>query len=153
MDCRQYAAPSVAFLTLGILALACLGCGEGATRDTAHWAGKVTLDGEPVPATAQGAITFQPAAGNKGKAVTVAIVNGAYDSRITPRGQVTATVSLSMPTGKTYKSERTGQDVAELSPVTLSPEQSQGIALTVDGDEANHDFALISATSSFKTGG
>jgi hypothetical protein len=147
MDRRKYAAPSVAFLALGILAFACQGCGEGATSDTAHLTGKVTLDGEPVPASAQGAITFQPAASNKGKAITVAIVNGAYDSKITPRGDVTAIVSLNMPTGKTYKSERTGQDVAELSPVTLSPEQSQGIALAVDGDEANHDFSLTSANN------
>lgn len=149
MDRRKYAAPSIAFLALGVLfsgvlAFACLGCGNGATSDTVHLAGKVTLDGKPVPATAQGAITFQPAAGNKGKAVTVAIVDGAYNSKITPRGDVIAIVSLNMPTGKTYKSERTGQDVAELSPVTLTPEQAQGIALTVDGNEANHDFSLTS---------
>jgi hypothetical protein len=132
---------------LGVLACACLGCGKSATGDTAHWAGKVTLDGKPVPASAQGAITFQPAAGSKGKAIAVPIVNGAYSSPITPRGEVTAIVSLNMPTGKTYKSERTGQDVAELSPVTLTPEQSQGIALTVEGDEANHDFSLSSANN------
>jgi hypothetical protein len=145
MDCRKYAAPSVGLMVLGVLALACLGCGKNATSDTAHWAGKVTLDGEPIPASAQGAITFQPAAGSKSKAVTVAIVNGVYDSRITPLGQVTAIVSLNLPNGKTYKSERTGQDIPELSPVTLTPEQSQGIALSVDGDEANHDFSLTSA--------
>jgi hypothetical protein len=147
MDRRKDAASWFKFLALGMLACACLGCGGSATSDTAHWTGKVTLDGQPVPATAQGAITFQPAADNKGKAITVAIVNGAYHSRITPLGQVTAIVSLNMPTGKTYKSERTGQDVAELSPVTLTPEQSQGIALTVDGDEANHDFSLTSANN------
>jgi hypothetical protein len=147
MDRRKDATPWFEFLALGLLACACLGCGGSATNETAHWAGKVTLDGEPVPASAQGAITFQPAADNKGKAIAVSIVNGAYNSPITPRGQVTAIVSLNLPNGKTFKSERTGQDVAELSPVTLTPEQSEGIALTVDGDEANHDFSLTSANN------
>jgi hypothetical protein len=147
MDRPKLAASWFEFLALGVLACAFLGCGKNAASDTAHLAGKVTLDGKPIPASAHGAITFQPAAGNKAKAITVAIVNGAYDSRITPRGEVTAIVSLNIPTGKTYKSERTGQDVAELSPVTLTPEQSHGIALTVDGDEANHDFSLTSANN------
>jgi hypothetical protein len=147
MDRRKCAASWFKILALGLLVCACLGCGGSATSDTAHWAGKVTLDGEPIPAGAQAAITFQPAAGNKSKAITVPIVNGAYDSPMTPRGQVTAIVSLNLPTGKTYKSERTGQDVAELLPVTLTEEQSQGIALTVDGDEANHDFSLTSANN------
>jgi hypothetical protein len=147
MDRPKLAASWFEFLALGLLVCACLSCGKNAASDTAHWAGKVTLDGEPFPASAQGAITFQPAAGNKGKAIAVPIVNGAYNSPITPRGQVTAIVSLNLPNGKTFKSERTGQEVPELSPVTLTPEQSQGIALTVDGDETNHDFSLTSANN------
>jgi hypothetical protein len=146
MDRRTFAASWFEYLALGVLACACLGCGKSAS-DTAHWAGKVTLDGQPVPASAQGSITFQPAAGSKGKAITVAIVDGTYDSPATPRGEVLAMMSLSIPTGKTYKSERTGLEVPEMNHVTLTPEQSQGIPLTVEGDQANHDFSLTSANN------
>jgi hypothetical protein len=146
MDRRTFAASRFEYLALGVLACGCLGCGKSAS-DTAHWAGMVTLDGKPIPANAKAAITFQPAGGSKGKAITVPIVNGAYNSPNTPLGHVTAIVSLNLPSGKTYKSERTGQEVAELSPVTLTPEQTQGIALTVDGDNANHDFSLTSANN------
>jgi hypothetical protein len=110
-----------------------------------HLKGKVTLDGAPVPANAQASVTFQPTAGNKGKAVTAAIANGEYDSPNTPRGPVLAIMSLSIPTGKMIMSERMGTEVPEIKTVTLSQEQMGGITLDVTGDETAHDFDLKSA--------
>jgi hypothetical protein len=127
-----------------LLAVGLAGCGGG-SADTVHLKGKVTLDGEPVPTDAQASVTFQPTAGNKGKAVTAAIVNGAYDSPNTPRGPVLAIMSLSIPTGKMVMSERVGAEVPEINTVTLSQAQIGGIAIDVTGDETTHDFALTSA--------
>jgi hypothetical protein len=82
-----------------LLLVACVvGC-SGGSSDTVQLKGKVTLDGEPVPANAQASVTFQPTAGNKGKAVTAAITNSTYDSPNTPRGSVLAIMSISIPTG------------------------------------------------------
>jgi hypothetical protein len=149
MDCRGDAIRWVGALgctvAMAAFAITCMGCGADAESGTAHLAGKVTLDGESVPANAQAAITFQPSAGNKGKAVSVPIVNGAYDSPSTPRGPVLAIMSLSIPTGKTMKSERTGREVSEMTTIALSPEQLGGIALDITGDDDNHDFPLTSA--------
>jgi hypothetical protein len=121
-----------------------LGCGGG-SADTVHLKGKVSLNGVPVPANAQASVTFQPTAGNKGKAVTAAIVNGEYDSPNTPRGPVLAIMSLSIPTGKMIMSERMGTEVPEIKTVTLSQDQMGGITLDITGDETTHDFDLKSA--------
>lgn len=149
MDCLRDSVPWVSVIgrivAMGSLVVTCLGCGAGATSNTAHLAGKVTLDGEPVPANALAAITFQPATGNQGKAITVAIVDGAYDSPHTPRGEVLAILSLSTPSGKVVKSERTGREFSEMTAIELSPEQMGGIALNINDDEDNHDFSLTSA--------
>jgi hypothetical protein len=126
------------------MVLVIAGCGAGKPADTAHLAGKVTLDGEPIPADAQASITFQPTAGNKGKAITVPIVNSAYDSPHTPRGSVLAIMSLTIPTGKMVMSERVGREVPEMKTVTLSQEQMGGITLDVAGDEPNRNFELMS---------
>ena len=127
-----------------LLAASVVGCGGGSSENV-HLKGKVTLDGSPVPANAQASVTFQPTAGNKGKAVTAAITNGEYDSPNTPRGPVLAIMSISIPTGKMIKSERMGTDVPEIKTVTLSQGQMGGIAMEVTGDEATHDFELTSA--------
>lgn len=127
-----------------MLVVCVVGCG-GSNSDTVHLKGKVTLDGVPVPVNAQASVTFQPAAGNKGKAVTAAITNGEYDSPQTPRGPVLAIMSLSIPTGKMVRSERMGTDVPEIKSVALVQEQMGGIAIDVTGDETTHDFMLESA--------
>jgi hypothetical protein len=134
----------VAFACVLLIVAGIVGCG-GSAIDTVHLKGKVTLDGDPVPPNAQASVTFQPAAGNKGKAVTVPIVNGAYDSPNTPRGSVLAIMSLSIPTGKMVMSERMGTEVPEIKTVMLSQEQAGGIALDVTDDETTHDFSLESA--------
>lgn len=118
-----------------------LGC-AGEVGNTARLAGKVTLDGKPIPADAQAAITFQPELGSTAKPVTVPIKNSTYDSPNTPRGFVTAIFNLNIPTGKMVMSERIGKEVAELETVTLHADQVGGISLEVESNETIHDFEL-----------
>ncbi|WP_428308106.1 hypothetical protein [Lacipirellula sp.] len=118
----------------------CTGCGGGSsTGNTAHLQGQVTIGGQPLPAGADGAITFRTSAG----AVTVPIADGKYDSPATPRGAVKAYFSINKPTGKTYKSARTGTDVAET--VSIVPASvSKGIDVEVSSDRADQNFDLAS---------
>jgi hypothetical protein len=119
----------------------CTGCGGGSsTGNTAHLQGQVTIGGQPLPAGADGAITFRASAGG---AVTVPIAEGKYDSPATPRGAVKAYFSINKPTGKTYKSARTGTDVAET--ISIVPASvSKGIDVEVSGDKADQNFDLAS---------
>ncbi|BBO31187.1 hypothetical protein [Lacipirellula parvula] len=117
----------------------CTGCGgRSSTGNTAHLQGQVTIGGQPLPAGADGAITFRTTAGG---AVTVPIAEGKYDSPATPRGAVKAYFSINKPTGKTYKSARTGTDVAET--VSIVPASvSNGVEVEVSGDKADQNFDL-----------
>jgi hypothetical protein len=125
------------FLLLGVL-LAIgpmwLGCG-GSTGNVAHWQGEVTIDGNPLPAGTQGAITFRPE--EKGaKPITVQLNEGKFDSPQVPLGKVKAYFSLNKPTGKRLHSDRTGTDYDEL--VDIVPRDAQaGIDLEVAGDDSD----------------
>src|SRR5688500_15158163 len=109
----------VAIRTVSLLALTitlgwCVGCGGGSSSgNTAHLEGTVTLDGQPLPAGSEGAITFRPTQSGQGRPVTVTIADGKYDSPATPKGAVKAFVTISKPTGRMLKSERTGGEYPE----------------------------------------
>lgn len=131
----------MALRVVGLIALAvCLGCGGGSSAgDTAHLQGTVTIGGQPLPADAEGAITFRNAAG---KAATAPIVQGRYDSPETPKGAVKAYFTISKPTGKTFKSERTGTEVAET--ISIVPANVVGgidVDATTDNSSQNFDLA------------
>ena len=116
------------------------GCGRGAssTGNTAHLQGEVTLGGQPLPAEAQGAITFRNATG---RATTVPIAAGRYDSPATPAGSVKAYFSISKPTGKSYRSQRTGADVAETASI-VPAKYGNGLDLEVAEDKSDQNFDL-----------
>jgi hypothetical protein len=112
-------------------------------KDTAHLQGAITLNGGALPVDAEGAITFKPASGGQGRTVTVPIVAGQYDSPDTPKGAVKAYLVISKPTGRTYKSERTGAQVAEVASI-VPPKYGAGVDLEVTGDATDQNFELAS---------
>ena len=114
------------------------GCGEGSSS-TAHLAGAVTIDGKPVPADAQAALSFQPRGG--GEVVSVPITNGRYDSPRTPQGPVSVNFYISRPVGPVKKSERTGEDYRDTANL-VPAEHAAGMLLEVSGDNLNQDFKL-----------
>ena len=116
------------------------GCDTG-SGTTANWSGQVTVGGQPLPADAEGSISFQPTSADSGRGVTVPVENGRYVSPETPKGKVRVMFDLKRPTGRTYHSERTGTDV----PVTESmvpPAKAAGIEIQVDGNRSDADFDL-----------
>ena len=121
------------------LVMECCGCGQGG-GDTVHLAGKVTLDGKPLPAGARASITFRPN-DPKVKAVTMPIVDGKYDSPQTPKGAFKASFEINVPTGKKLMSDRTGEQYDETQNV-VPPKYQQGIELNVTDDNLAHDFNL-----------
>ena len=136
----QVALRTVSLLALSLALGASLGCGGGTSSDdTAHLQGVVTIDGQPLPAEAQGSITFR---NDAGRAITAPIVEGRYDSPQTPRGAVKAYFTISKPTGKTYKSGRTGADVPET--VSIVPASASGgldVEVSADNSDQNFDLA------------
>jgi hypothetical protein len=115
------------------------GCGTtngGATR----LQGQVTLNGKPLPADAKAFVTFVPE-GNPGKAVSVPVTNGNYDSPDTPVGKVNVQFEISREVGPTKTSERTGQSYREME--NLVPgKYSTGLPLEVTGDNSTQNFDL-----------
>lgn len=114
------------------------GCGK-ASAPAIHLAGTVTIDGKPIPADAQAALSFAPS--NGGESVSVPIVGGRYDSPKTPEAKVTVKFYISQPVGPEKISERTGekyQDIANLVP----PEHEGGMVIEVQGDNTSQNFDL-----------
>jgi hypothetical protein len=102
-------------------------------------AGTVTIHGEPVPADANAALSFQSLGGDE--SVSVPITDSRYDSPATPIGSVAVRFYISRPVGPAKISERTGQpyqDIANLVP----PEHAAGITIKVSGDNLKQDFKL-----------
>ena len=119
----------------------CAGCGGSSSAgNTAHLQGQVTIGGQPLPAGSDGAITFRTSAGG---AVTVPIAEGKYDSPATPKGAVKAYFSINKPTGKTYKSERTGTEVVEKASI-VPASVGNGVEVEVSGDKSDQNFDLAS---------
>lgn len=129
----------VSLLALMATLSCCTGCGGGSsTGNTAHLQGEVTIGGQPLPAGADGAITFRT---DSGGAVTVPIAEGKYDSPATPKGAVKAYFSINKPTGKTYKSERTGTEVVEKASI-VPASVGNGVNVEVSGDKSDQNFDL-----------
>jgi hypothetical protein len=121
------------FVAIVFATTLCVGC-DSSSGDVSRLSGQVTLDGQPLPQGTLGSVMFQPAAGSGAKPASAEILNSRYDCPTAPNGKVTAQVSLSVPTGKTYTSDRTGQQVTETKLVELVPEQARGIEINVAGD-------------------
>src|SRR5437868_4403812 len=87
------------------------GCGKSAAP-TAHLAGAVTIGGAPIPSDADAALAFKPP--GSGKAASVPITSGHYDSPNTPIGSVSVQFYISRHVGPVKKNERGGPDYQEI---------------------------------------
>jgi hypothetical protein len=120
------------------------GCG-GSSDALARLTGAVTLDGQPLPANSHASVSFHPVNTGAARPTSAQIVSSRYDCPKVPKGQVLAYVHMSIPTGRTYRSDRTGKQEDELENVVLAPEEDDGIELNVTGDETVN-FDLHRAT-------
>jgi hypothetical protein len=120
-----------------VLAIAS-GCSKGGPA-AVHLAGAVTIKGEPIPADAQAALSFEPLSG--GKSVSAKIVDGKYDSPDAPQGAVLVKFYISRPVGPKKMSQRTGQEYQDIANV-VPPEHAAGIQIEVSGDNTSQDFNL-----------
>jgi hypothetical protein len=126
-------------LVLPVCALLSTGCGQGSS-DTVHLAGTVTLGGKPLPSNAQGTIVFKPASADSASA-SAPIVDGQYNSPLTPTGAVKVFFNITKPSGRTFKSSRTGETVNEVQSL-VPASQAAGLDLKVETDNSSQNFDL-----------
>ncbi|MAT69834.1 MAG: hypothetical protein CMJ58_09950 [Planctomycetaceae bacterium] len=120
---------------------ATVGCSGGGNENVAHWSGAVTIGGQPLPAGAEGSITFRPTGNGDAKAVSVTINDGKYDSPNTPKGSVIAYFDINVPAGPPVYSERVGREIQEMKSI-VPPSQSQGMPLTINEDNSDANLDL-----------
>lgn len=132
---RTYAARGVV-VACSIAALA-VGCGPS----TANLAGKVTIDGKPLPDDAKGTIYFAPINPEAGKAVAALVTDSSYQASGVPLGEVGVSFEITQNVGAPKISPRTGAEVQETKSL-VPPETSGGVRISVAGDNANQDFDL-----------
>jgi hypothetical protein len=92
----------------------CGGCRKSSDAG-AGLRGAVTLDGQALPSSALASVSFQPVKIGAGRATSAQIVDSRYDCPNVPLGTVVAYLHMSIPTGRTFRSERTGMDENEAS--------------------------------------
>jgi hypothetical protein len=114
------------------------GCEEN-SEPTARLAGTVTINGKPVPADAEAALSFAPLRG--GTSVSVPITAGRYDSPKTPLGKLLVKFYISQSVGPVKKSERTGKDYRDIANL-VPPEHAAGLTIDVSEDNLNLNFDL-----------
>jgi hypothetical protein len=119
------------------------GCGSGGrTEPVAKLEGAVMIGGKPLPADAEGIITFMPATRGEAPPVQAKIASGQYKADKVPKGQVLATFNITKMTGKMLK---TSPDDIHPTPerINLVPEASRmGVKFEVQGDNPKQDFDL-----------
>jgi hypothetical protein len=100
----------------------------------ARLTGEVRLDGQPLPPSALASVSFQPTKAGAERPTSAPIVDSRYDCPNVPKGNVTAFIRMAIPTGRTYRDERTGKDVSDLENVVLAADEEDGIEVDVSGD-------------------
>jgi len=121
---------------LPLLVAALAGCGARPTHPTAHLAGRVSIQGQPVP---QGKLVLLPLEPGHGPGVGVPIIAGNYDCPGAPTGKVLAQVYAVRATGKMI--EAMGSTHPELIN-TVPDKDRNGREINVSGDNSQLDFLL-----------
>jgi hypothetical protein len=134
-------APGIAirFCAVNLLLIAS-GCGNGNSKPTAHVSGTVTINGQPLPADAEGTIMFRPAAEGMAKTAGLPIITGKYDSPQTPAGEVTVYFGIQKTTGKQI-SDAGGPLYPEFRNIVPAGD-AKGIELTITSDNSEQNFDL-----------
>jgi hypothetical protein len=138
---RAHIATMLALILSG--AVVVIGCGSGDRGPVAHWQGKVTIDGRPLPADAQARIFFAPSPTASEPTAPPAIVeveNGRYDATNVPAGSVAVTFEIRRPTGQEIPREGSIplKEYEDLVPL----EHRSGMLLEIAEGEKTHDFDL-----------
>jgi hypothetical protein len=121
-----------------------VGCNAGkATGPVAHWQGKVTINGEPIPSDARGRIMFVPSStgsNRNAKPAIVEIVNSRYDAPDVPIGPLTVTFDIMRLTGREIPRE--GGPPIQESESLVPEEHRNGVPVNVTEGAETHDFDL-----------
>lgn len=122
---------------LALVAILATGCGDS-TGPGAKVAGNVSINGEPVE---KGMISFSPRESGIGKPTTADIVDGRYEAKDVPIGNVLVQIHATKETGKMVADQDEGGEYAEV--LDLVPEKYRsGIETTISAEEESHDFEL-----------
>ena len=120
-----------------LLPLLAGGCGDS-TGAGSQVAGTVSIDGEPVE---KGLISFSPRESGIGRPATADIVDGRYEAKEVPIGNVLVQIHATKETGKMVADQDGGGEYAEI--LDLVPEKYRsGIETTISGQDDSHDFDL-----------
>jgi hypothetical protein len=134
---------AIPFSAIVILLMLVCATGCGGSSENAHVKGKVTVNGQPLPADAIGTVTLQTTKPGQGKMASAAIENGAYEVRQAPLGPLKAFITVQQPTGRTIDNGR-GTPAQEYKNI-ISDKYASGIDIQVDGDNEAMDFPLDGA--------
>jgi hypothetical protein len=133
---RSVLLPSALLFLLALAGAA--GCGS--SSDKAHLKGKVTVNGQPLPADAIGTVTFQTTKPGQGKMASAPIENGAYEVLEAPVGPLKVLITVQQPSGRTIDNGR-GAPAQEYKNI-IADKYSSGLDIQVEGDNEAMDFAL-----------
>lgn len=120
------------------------GCGHsGRSAPVARLAGTVTVNGKPLPADAEGAITFMSAVRDQAAPSQVRLSGGSYEADAVPIGQVNVLFSITRLTGRmvTEKDAPRGTPYPERE-ILVPAKCREGIPLQVTGDNLQQNFDL-----------
>jgi hypothetical protein len=136
---RRRRAQRISLLACATLLLGVAGCGSNS--NTARLSGTVTLNGQPLPDNMEApTIMFQALETGKGKGMSAPIVDGKYDAKEVPKGNVKVYFNLSQWTGEMIQ-EGAGTPFKEMQNLVPAAYAS-GIDLTVDVNNSAQDFDL-----------
>ncbi|MCS7304774.1 MAG: hypothetical protein NZ602_06680 [Thermoguttaceae bacterium] len=121
-----------------------VGCGGQQTSFGVRLAGRVTLQGQPLPPEVDARIRFMPTAPGQGQPVEVQIVNSQYQASNVPKGKLIVLWYITRPTGQ-LRIDPNSPDGYPKEAVreNLVPERyRQGIPLEVSADNLELNFDL-----------
>ena len=128
-----------------IVCLMLLGCGKsGSKLPVARLEGVVTINGQPLPADAEGWVQFMPTGGGgQASPARSQIVDGRYVAENVPLGKILVLFTITRLTGRMVVEDNAPGGTPDPERENLVPESCrQGIPLEIGGDEPQRDFDL-----------
>lgn len=120
-----------------------IGCSEAKDENVVSLAGDVTINGEPLPADAEGYIQFMPASGGQAAPAHTEIIDSRYTAEAVPKGTVTAIFHITRLTGKMVREDNAPGATPYPEREDLVPKKHRaGVTIEVEGDNDAHHFEL-----------
>jgi hypothetical protein len=131
-------------LILVLAAALIAGCGPAApSLPVARLAGKVTVNGRPLPADAEGAITFMSAARSQAPPIQVRLSGDSYTADAVPIGHVSVLFNITRLTGRMVHEKDAPRGTPFPEREILVPANCrEGIPIEVTGDNLHQNFDL-----------